>query len=398
MEIKAKIEGLARDYWKDTVGIRRHLHQNPELSYQEEQTAAYVAAELDKLGIPYQSGVGGFGLVATVGTATDKGLIALRADMDALPIREANEVPYKSRNDGVMHACGHDVHTSSLLGTARILKALEAELPGQVRLLFQPGEEKLPGGATLMIRDGALRNPVPQLIFGQHVHPPLESGSVGFCPGNYMASADEIYLTVKGRGGHGALPQDCIDPIAISAQIITALQQVISRYAPPTVPTVLTFGKINSDGGATNVIPNAVFLEGTFRTMDEEWRSEAHKRIRKIATMVAKGMGGAIELDLEKGYPVLYNHPDLTQQAKSWAQDYLGTSQVIDLPIRMTAEDFSWYSHHIPACFYRLGTGNREKGITSPVHTNTFDIDEDALQTSIGLMSWLSFQALLEKS
>ena len=394
MTIKAKVEGLAKEYWRDTVQIRRHIHQHPELSYQEEQTAAYVASELDKLGISYQSGVGGYGLVASIGEDKGRGVIALRADMDALPIKEANEVPYKSKTEGVMHACGHDVHTSSLLGTARILKTLEDQLPGQVRLLFQPGEEKLPGGATLMIRDGALQNPIPLLIFGQHVHPPLESGTVGFCPGNYMASADEIYLTVKGRGGHGALPQDCIDPIAITAQIISTLQQVVSRYAPPTVPTVLTFGKINSDGGATNVIPNAVFLEGTFRTMDEAWREEAHKRIRKIASSVAKGMGGAIELDLEKGYPVLYNHPDLTSKAKFWSEEYLGASQVVDLPIRMTAEDFSWYSHHIPACFYRLGTGNKAKGITSPVHTDTFDIDEAALQTSIGLMSWLSFKAL----
>ena len=314
--------------------------------------------------------------------------------MDALPILEANQVPYKSQNTGVMHACGHDVHTSSLLGTARILNELRNEFEGTVKCIFQPGEERLPGGASLMIKAGVLENPRPTSIFGQHVHPPLRAGMIGLKPGIYMASADEIYVTVKGRGGHGAMPQDCIDPVVITAQIIVALQQLISRYADPAVPTVLTFGKINSTGGSTNIIPNEVKLEGTFRTMHEKWRAEAHKRMKKIAESVAKGYGAACDFHIMRGYPVLYNHEELTRRTKTWAIDFLGKQNVVDLPIRMTAEDFAYFSQAMPACFYRLGTGNPERGITSPIHTDTFDIDETALETGMGLMAWLALKEL----
>ncbi|MDO8366599.1 MAG: M20 family metallopeptidase [Saprospiraceae bacterium] len=393
--MKEKIQALARQYHADTVACRRHLHAHPELSFEEVQTGKFVADQLTALGVQHKHGVAENGVVALIkGKNPRKRTIALRADMDALPIQEANDVPYKSQNAGVMHACGHDVHTASLLGTVRILNELRGEFEGSIKCIFQPGEEKLPGGASLMIKAGVLENPRPTSIFGQHVHPPLHAGMIGLKPGIYMASADEIYVTVKGRGGHGAMPHDCIDPVVITAQIIVALQQLVSRYADPAVPTVLTFGKINSTGGATNIIPNEVKLVGTFRTMHEKWRTEAHKRMKKIAESIAKGYGAACDFDIIKGYPVLYNHEELTKRTKQWAVEFLGKSNVVDLPLRMTAEDFAYFSQAMPACFYRLGTGNPERGITSPIHTETFDIDEAALETGMGLMAWLAVKEL----
>lgn len=393
--MKEKIQELAHKYHSDTVQLRRHLHMHPELSFEEVNTGKFVAAQLSAMGIEHKHGVADNGIVALIkGKNPRKRVVALRADMDALPILEANNVPYKSKNEGVMHACGHDVHTSSLLGTVRILHELRDQFEGTVKCLFQPGEEKLPGGASLMIQAGALENPRPASIFGQHVHPPLRAGMIGLKAGIYMASADEIYVTVKGRGGHGAMPQDCIDPVVITAQIIVALQQVVSRYADPAVPSVLTFGKINSTGGATNVIPNEVKMAGTFRTMHEKWRAEAHKRMKKMAESIAKGYGAACEFHIIKGYPVLFNHEELTRRTKAWAIEFLGKDKVVDLPLRMTAEDFAYYSQVMPACFYRLGTGNPERGITSPIHTDTFDIDEAALETGMGMMAWLALQEL----
>lgn len=393
--MKEKIQELAHKYHSDTVQLRRHLHMHPELSFEEVNTGKFVAAQLAAMGIEHRHGVADTGLVALIkGKNPRKRVVALRADMDALPIQEANNVPYKSQNAGVMHACGHDVHTSSLLGTVRILHELRNQFEGTVKCLFQPGEEKLPGGASLMIQAGALENPRPASMFGQHVHPPLRAGMIGLKAGIYMASADEIYVTVKGRGGHGAMPQDCIDPVVVTAQIIVALQQVVSRYADPAVPSVLTFGKINSTGGATNVIPNEVKMAGTFRTMNEKWRAEAHKRMKKIAESIAKGYGAACEFHIMKGYPVLFNHEELTRRTKQWAIEFLGKDKVVDLPLRMTAEDFAYYSQVMPACFYRLGTGNPERGITSPIHTDTFDIDEAALETGMGMMAWLAIKEL----
>lgn len=393
--MKEKIQELARQYHQEAVNTRRYLHMHPELSFQEILTGRFVADRLTELGIEHWHGVAENGVVALIkGKNPKKRVIALRADMDALPILEANAVPYKSQNEGVMHACGHDVHTASLLGTVRILHALREQFEGTVKCIFQPGEEKLPGGASIMIREGVLENPRPASIFGQHVHPPLHAGMIGLKPGIYMASADELYVTIKGRGGHGAMPQECIDPVVIAAQIIVTLQQIVSRYDDPGIPTVLTFGKINSTGGATNIIPNEVKLEGTFRTMNEKWRTEAHKRMKKIAETLAKSMGGACEFNIVRGYPVLFNHEKLTLRTKEWAIEFLGKDKVVDLPLRMTAEDFAYYSQEMPACFYRLGTGNPERGITSPIHTDTFDVDESALETGIGLMSWLALREL----
>lgn len=393
--MRQKIKELARAYRADVIDIRRHLHANPELSYQEEKTGKYIAEYLTKIGIEHEHGIADNGVVGLIkGRKPESKVIALRADIDALPIQEANEVPYKSLNPGIMHACGHDVHTASLLGAARILHEVKDEFEGTIKLIFQPAEEKLPGGASIMIAEGVLENPKPLSIIGQHVHPPLEVGKVGFRGGMYMASADELYLTVKGKGGHGALPHKGVDPIVITAHIITALQQVVSRNSNPTTPSVLTLGKINSQGGATNIIPDEVKLEGTFRTMDEVWRAEAHEKMIKIAEGVAESMGGSCDIEVMKGYPYLMNDEALTARSKAAAIEFLGADKVVDLPIRMTAEDFAYYSQEMPACFYRLGTGNKAKGITSSVHTPTFDIDEDALETSIGLMAWLALSDL----
>ena len=395
LKLSQHIRQLARERHEHVVYLRRHLHRYPELSFQEENTARFVAQELDRLGIPYQTGIAGTGVVAMIeGQGQSGRIIALRADMDALPIDEANDIPYKSVHPGIMHACGHDVHTASLLGTAAILQAIRHELPGTVKLIFQPGEESVPGGASLMIAEGVLEHPAPALIFGQHVHTPLEAGKVGFYSGKYMASSDELYLTIYGKGGHGALPNECTDPIAISAQVISALQQLISRMNNPLTPSVLTFGKINSRGGATNIIVEAVDLEGTFRTMDEEWRAQAPEHIAKIAKGIAEGMGGRCELKIARGYPTLYNHEALTNAARENAGEYLGPQHVVTLPQRMSSEDFAFYAQKIPACFYRLGTGNPAKGIRYPVHTNRFDIDESALETATGLMAWLAFCSL----
>ncbi len=377
------------------VELRRHIHANPELSYQEVKTGAYIAAQLKEMGVPHEHGWAENGVVAMIkGEQPGDKIIALRADMDALPIIETNEVLYKSKNEGIMHACGHDVHTASLLGTAMVLNEMKAHFGGTVKLIFQPAEEKLPGGASILIKEGVLENPKPASIFGQHVHPPLEAGKVGLCPGRYMASADEIYMTIRGRGGHGALPQNCVDPLVITSSIIMALQQIVSRNANPYVATVLTFGKINSVGGDTNIIPDEIKLEGTFRTMDEKWREEAHQKMVLMAEQIAKGFGGSCELKIVKGFPFLHNDETLTAKAKQYAIEYLGADNVVDLPPRMTAEDFSYYSHIIPACFYRLGTGNKEGGITSPVHTSTFDIDESSLSMSTGLMAWMALREL----
>lgn len=393
-DLAVRIQALAQENEEQTITLRRHLHAHPELSFEEYATADFIAAQLKNLGIAFQR-IAGTGLLAQIDGQKGSGpVLALRADIDALPIQEANKVPYASTRPGLMHACGHDVHSSSLLGTAAILQQLRPYFRGSVKLLFQPGEEKAPGGATYMIRDGALQKPKVEAILGQHVHPPLEVGYVGMRPGIYMASTDELYLKIIGRGGHGALPQNTSDPIAIAAQIISAAQQLVSRQSNPTLPTVLTFGHISSQGGATNIIPNEVHIQGTLRTLNEAWRKEIQKRLQQLTEGIAAAMGAKAELHIVHGYPFLRNDPTLTQQIFRDAQSYLGEDKVVELPIRMTGEDFAYYSHEVAASFYRLGTGNKSKGITSPVHTDTFDIDEQALTVGSGLMAWLAVQQL----
>ena len=391
--IKEKVKQLSKSIFNEVVATRRHLHANPELSFHETETSAFVAKKLDELGLTYTR-MAGNGLVSLIkGDKPSDKVIALRADMDALPITEINDVPYKSKNIGVMHACGHDAHTSSLLGTAKILTELKSEFGGTVKLIFQPAEEKLPGGANLMIQEGVLENPKPQAVLGQHVMPLIEAGKVGFRAGKYMASTDELYVTVTGKGGHGAQPQQNVDPVIITAHILTALQQVVSRFADPKSPSVLSFGKVIANG-ATNVIPNEVYLEGTFRTMDEAWRQEAHIKMKKMAEGIAESMGAKCDFNIVKGYPFLINEEVLTASARGFAEDYLGKENVLDLDIWMAAEDFAYFSQAADACFYRLGTRNESRGITSSVHTPTFDVEESALELSTGLMAYMAIKQL----
>lgn len=395
MTIQNKIKNLADQYKEEIRDIRHHLHMHPELSFQEYETSKYVQQQLSKFGIPFQNGVADTGIVGLIeGKNPTKKVVALRADMDALPILEANDVPYKSKNEGVMHACGHDVHTSSLLGAAKILNTIKEDFEGTIKLIFQPGEERSPGGASLMIKDGVLENPRPNSILGQHVHPLIPAGTVAFRPGLAMASADEIHVSIRGKGGHGAVPNTAVDPILITAHIITGLQQVVSRMANPSIPSVLTIGKINSVGGSTNVIPYEVKLEGTFRTVNEAWRFDAHRRMKKLAEGIAESMGGVCDFYVEVGYPFLINDEALTLRCKESAIKYLGKENVLDLPLRMTAEDFAFFSQQAKGCFYRLGVANEAKGITSPVHTPTFDIDESALPIGMGMMAWLTIEEL----
>jgi amidohydrolase len=391
--IKEKIQKLASETFDQVVGFRRHIHANPELSFKEFQTSAYIQEQLKAWGIPFSS-LANTGVVGIIqGELPSDRVIALRADMDALPILEANDKPYVSKNPGVMHACGHDVHSSSLLGTAYILNQLKAEFGGTIKLIFQPAEEVLPGGASIMIKEGVLENPAPQHIVGQHVMPLIDSGKVGFRSGIYMASTDELYVTVHGKGGHGAQPHQNIDPVLITAHILVALQQIVSRNADPRLPTVLSFGKVNANG-ATNIIPNEVKLEGTFRTLNEDWRREALVLMKKMAEGIAESMGGRCEFNIMNGYPFLINEEKLTANARAFAEEYLGKENVIDLDIWMAAEDFAYYSQVTDACFYRLGTGNAAKDTQHSVHTPNFDVDEDALRSSTGLMAYIALKQL----
>jgi amidohydrolase len=386
-----EIKKQAKAMMPSLIAHRRHLHAHPELSYQEKETSAYVAAYLSGLGLSPQTGIGGYGVTAMIeGRNPESRCVALRADMDALPILEANDVSYVSTRPGIMHACGHDVHTTSLLGAASILWHTRAHWEGRVQLIFQPAEEVLPGGASLMIKDGLFDSSRPNSIIGQHVYPELPAGTIGLKPGAYMASTDEIYVTVTGIGGHGAKPHKNIDPVLITSHLIVALQQVVSRWAHPAMPSVLSFGKVIANG-ATNIIPNEVKLEGTFRTFDETWRNEAHARMIQLAQSLVQGMGGQVDFRIERGYPVLHNDADLTASCKEKAIAYLGSERVIDLELRMTAEDFAYYSQIMPGCFYRLGTAdpnNEEKSFS--VHHPRFDIDEQALEVGAGLMAWLA--------
>jgi len=392
--LKKQIQQLTNEFHKETISNRRHIHRYPELSFREEKTALFISQKLTDWGIPHKTAVGGYGIIGLVGKATPNGkCIALRADMDALPIVEINSHDFVSDNPGVMHACGHDAHTSMLLTAARILKQLEDHFEGQVKLVFQPAEEKLPGGALGIIKDGGLKNPDAQRIVGQHVFPGLEAGFVGFRSGAYMASADEITITVQGIGGHAAMPNQINDTVLTAAQIIVNLQQVVSRFAPPVVPTVLSFGRVFADG-IFNIIPDEVLIQGTLRTFDEVWRAAAKMHIRRIAENTALAANMKAEVMIEDGYPFVMNEEHTTQIAKQAAIDYLGADKVVDLEQRMTAEDFAWYSQQMPATFYRIGTANKAKGIVSNLHTNTFDIDEQSLLHGPGLMAWIALEQL----
>jgi amidohydrolase len=389
-----QIRDKAKQYFPEVQSIRHHLHAHPELSFQEHTTSAYISETLTGWGVQHQTGVAGTGIVVVLeGRNPGKKCVAIRGELDALPIQEANDVAYKSENKGVMHACGHDVHTSCALGTIRILNDLKSEWEGTLKVLFQPGEEKDPGGASLMIKEGVLENPKPDAIFALHVYPHLPSGSVGFHAGQYMASADEIYITIEGKGGHAALPHLTVDAISISALVISGLQQVISRKGNPIIPSVLTFGKIQG-GFTTNVIVDRVEIMGTFRTMNEKWRYEAHKWIKDFTEKTCEAYGAKATVEIPSGYPSLFNEPKLTNQSEQWAREYLGPDNVHPLNIRMTADDFAFYSQYMPSCYFRLGTSRNNEEFTVPVHNAHFDIDEDAIGVGMGTMAWLVVNAL----
>lgn len=392
-DLISKIKSLSSEYFQEILQVRRHIHSNPELSFEEFKTADFIEKKLAEFGINNTQRIAKTGVTFCLEGKEKGKKIALRADIDALPIIEANEVDYVSKNPGVMHACGHDVHTSNLLGAAKILNELKNEFSGTVKFIFQPGEEKSPGGASILIKEGILQNPIPEKILGQHVMPLIPEGKVGFRKGKYMASADEIYLTVKGKGGHAAMPESFVDPIAISSQIIVTLQQVVSRMANPKIPSVLSFGKI-AGGNVNNVIPNEVKIDGTFRTFDEKWRKEALQKIRDISSGIATSMGATCDVHIASGYPFLVNDKEYTQKNIDAAKAYMGDENVVELDLWMAAEDFAFYTHEVPGCFYRLGTRNESKGIVSGVHTPTFNIDENALKTGMGLMAYLAINEL----
>ncbi len=383
------IKSKSLELFEKVKGYREYIHQHPELSFQEEKTMEFVANALSNLNIPFTKGFGGTGIVGFIKGkhhSDEMECIGLRADLDALPIQEENEVSYKSQVTGVMHACGHDVHTSILLGVAEIINEIRDEIPFPVKLIFQPGEEKNPGGATYMIRDGVLENPIVKELYALHVFPDMPVGKVGFREGIYMASSDEVYVTINGKGGHGATPNKAIDPILIGATIVTSIQQIVSRRCDPIIPSVLTFGHFEGLG-ETNVIPSKVLLKGTFRTLNEEWREEALILIKNQIELIAQSMGGTADVSISRGYPYLENNPKITHQLSQKAKNFLGDENVEDLPIRMTSEDFAFYSQEKPVCFFRLGVRNEDKGIIHGVHNARFDIDSNALLVGMQVMS-----------
>ncbi|MFN3917327.1 MAG: M20 family metallopeptidase [Flavobacteriales bacterium] len=386
-----KIKKLAAQFYPELVEIRRYLHAHPELSFKEFDTSEYIKSLLNSWKVKYTDNWVKTGIVAEIGNGDP--VIALRADIDALPIIEQNNNSYCSKNHGIMHACGHDVHTTCLLGAIKILKNFESEIEGSIKFIFQPGEEKLPGGAKLMLEENALGEKLPQKIYGQHVFPDLEVGKVGFKAGMYMASCDELYFNVKGNGGHAALPGITKDTVLAASQLVVALKEIVSQTNNQNTPAVLAIGKFIA-AGVTNIIPAEVQLEGTLRTFNENRRREIHNEIKEVAHKIAETHGVNCEVKIDIGYPFLKNDEYITALAKSAAKEYLGEENVIDLELRMTAEDFSYYSQLIPACFYRLGTRNENKGITSGLHTSTFDIDEEALKIGAGLMAWLAIGKL----
>jgi amidohydrolase len=396
MDLKKTIRDLAVQLHPEIIRIRRHIHMHPELSFAEKETSAFICEQLSHAGIKFRSGIAKTGIIAMIkGKPGGKRTVALRADMDALPVEEANDSSYKSLNKGIMHACGHDAHTASLIGTAIILDKLKAQFTGSVMLIFQPGEEKAPGGASLMLSEGVFEEVKPDLILAQHVIPSLKSGTVGFGPGAIMASSDEIYLTVRGKGGHAAVPDHIDDTVLAASQIIVSLQQVVSRNASPFSPTVLSFGKIIA-GGAVNVIPSEVRIEGTLRTMDEKWRKKAIEKIRHITSSVSASMNTTCRVEILGGYPVLRNDPEITARSAEFASEYLGKDKVARLEPRMTAEDFAYFAELIPATFYRLGIAYPGKKPAPGLHSPEFDIDESALTTGMGLMAYLTISHLRE--
>ena len=395
MNLKETIQNLADEIFPEILEIRRFIHQHPELSFHEFKTAEYICEVLGKENIPFRQGIAGTGILADIEGRGSGKIIGLRADMDALPIQEENTVDYRSVNDGKMHACGHDVHTACLIGAARILNELKHQFPGKVKLVFQPAEEKAPGGARLMLKENLFGEEKPDLMIAQHVYPVMYTGRIGFRAGKYMASSDEIYIKVRGKGGHAAMPHQITDSVLIASHILVALQQIVSRHAQASTPTVLSIGKMVANG-AVNVIPSEVIMEGTFRTMDEKWRKEAHSRMINMAQSIADSMGASCEFEIVEGYPVLYNDPGITAKSIDFARTYLGNDYVDDLDIRMTAEDFAFFAQEYPSVLYRLGVRKSEQAQPFELHTPHFNIDEEAIKTGTGTLAWLALSHLKE--
>lgn len=381
-----RIRTIIRARHMGTVAMRRHLHAHPELSFQEHATGAYIAERLQALGVEVRRGVAGTGVIGVVKGRGAGGTVCLRADIDALPIQEAGEAPYRSRNPGVMHACGHDAHTAMVLAAGGVLHELRGEWGGTVLLLFQPGEEKIPGGASLVLGEGALKDPVPEVIIGQHVTPELEVGKVGFHAGPFMASSDELYVTVKGKGGHAAMPEALVDPILIAARLLIAMKEEFERYRRER-PLVLAFGRVIAEG-ATNVVPDEVRIAGTLRTFDEGLRAELHEWLPRWSKDFCTAHGGTCDFDVRRGYPVLMNDDALTRRMRKAAEEFLGAEQVVEMPRRMGSEDFAFYTQVMPGSFHRLGTGNPKKGPAKGLHTPEFNIAEEALAIGVGVMVW----------
>ena len=391
-----KIEELAKELYPEIVRIRRHIHQHPELAYQEFETSRFVREILDHNNIHYKAGFVKTGMLARIDGKQKEGrVIALRADLDALPVTEETGLEFASVNPGIMHACGHDAHTASLLGTALILNKLKDHFNGTVLCIFQPAEEKAPGGAIGMLEEGLFADIEPDLILAQHVMPGMPSGTVGFKSGKYMASSDEIYITLNGPGGHAAMPHQTTDLILVASHILVALQQIVSRFAEAFTPTVLSFGKLIADG-AVNVIPSRLSIEGTFRTMNEDWRQQALKRMTGMAQSIAGSMGAACEFNIVEGYPVLSNDDTITTKSIEFAEAFLGREKVTELQPRMTAEDFAHFASRYPATFFRLGVAASEEEVTHDLHTPLFNIDEQALLTGTGILSYLAIRHLMD--
>ncbi len=382
-DLNAEIDAI----FPKVVAIRRHIHQHPELSFQEYETSAYIQEQLTALDIPFKL-VANTGVVALLEgeKSPSDTIVVLRADIDALPIHEQNDVFYKSKNEGVMHACGHDFHTANLLGVASVLKGYKTEFSGKIVLLFQPAEEKIPGGAIQILDSGILESFGGKIkaILGMHVSPRVPLGKIGLRPGRFMASSDEFYMTIKGRGGHAAEPHRAIDPIMIAAQLLTTLQQVVSRKANPDIPSVLTFGRFIGEGAA-NVIPEEVKLAGTFRTMDEAWRKEALETVAEISRTLPVALGATVDVEVRHGYPALNNNPELTQQVKNIIQTNMGNDVVQDLEIWMAAEDFAYYSYQYPALFMLVGTNNNDNATQHGLHNPQFNLDEKAFKIGISV-------------
>lgn len=390
MDIKEKIKQLADKHFDEVVKLRRTIHSNPELAFEEHETGKLVAETLEKIGVNVKRGAARTGIIGTL-KGTGKKVVALRSDMDALPILEATGLPFASKNSGKMHACGHDAHTAIGLGAAMILSDLKDELKGEVRFLFQPSEEKNPGGAPFMIADGALDG--VDEIYGLHVIAQNDAGTVGFFPGEMMASADEIYITIKGKSGHGARPQYTIDPIVAMAQVVLALQTLVSRNLDPFSQGVITIGSVHG-GFAPNIIPEEVKLVGTLRAMTKEWREYAHKRVIEIVEGICKSAGAHCDILIDKGYPVLNNNEAKTIFAENAARELFGSDHVFKAERLMGAEDFAYYLEKVPGTFYRLGIRNVKQGITADIHNDHFTIDEEALRTGMAMQAYLAVRAL----